>query len=165
MTDVIENYVYILRDDIASYFQILISVTMPKCMLRVTGATRKVHQFLKESSLEPLAVYYKGDPGFPESRGPVKFSGFNIALSASHGDSIERQTRQALDFFKKNRTEMERLRTFNFKSVDIDFGLYDLSNEDKPWPSYRLSKFFLETVGALGFEIVISFYGPCPART
>lgn len=132
---------------------------MPKCVLRVTGSSRKVRQFLLDSPLIPLTVYYKGDPGRPLSRGPVTISGFNIALSGSHGESIEKQERQALVFLKKHSVEIGRLKAFNFRSIQIDFGLYDQSGDNRPWPTYHLSKQLVETVGNFGFSITLSFYG------
>lgn len=132
---------------------------MPQCMLRVTGGTRKIRKFLEDSSFEPSSVFYKGDPGFPASRGPRTTSGFNIILSTSNNGLIGAQAKEATAFIKKSFAEFERLSGFGFDSVCLDFGLYDLSTDMNPWPSYRLPNKIVEYSGTLGFEIVLSFYG------
>ena len=132
---------------------------MPSCVLRVAGSTVKIKRFLRECSLEPSKVYLRGDPGFPTSRGPVKTSGFNISLSGSHGDSIEKQAREALVFFRKHREDLLLMKSMKFKASVVDFGLHDLATEERPWPSYRLPAIFVEAAGELGLGVVLSFYG------
>jgi len=132
---------------------------MPQCMLRVIGSARKIRKFLECSSFEPSSVFYKGDPGFPRSRGPRMTSGFNIVLSVSNNGLIKTQTKEAAAFIKKRYEEFERLSRFGFDSVCLDFGLFDLSTEDSPWPSYRLPNKIIEYSGVLGFEVILSFYG------
>lgn len=46
-----------------------------------------------------------------------------------------------------------------FKRVVLDFGLYDLATEERPWPSYSFPASFVELVGSYGFEIKFLFYG------
>ncbi len=133
---------------------------MPSCVLRVAGSTIKVKKFLRESSLEPSKIFFRGDPRVPTSRGPVQTSGFNIIMSGSHGESIEKLVRQTLVFLHEHRMDMLLLKSMKFKISTIDFGLYDLSTEDRPWPSYRLPASLIAIAGELGFEIVLSFYGP-----
>ena len=132
---------------------------MPSCVLRVAGSTIKIKRLLRESSLEPTRVYFRGDPGVPKSRGPVKTSGFNVSISGSHGESIEKQAREALAFLRKNRTDLLLMKSMKFKVSVVDFGLNDLATEDRPWPSYRLPAAFVEAAGELGLEVVLSFYG------
>ena len=132
---------------------------MPRCVLRVSGSASKVRKFLAQSNLSPLKVYWRGEPGFPKSRGPSKISGFNIALSGSVGESIEKQARQAARFISTYEADMLLIKSLGFKNAVIDFGLYDLSTEEHPWPSYRLPGSFVSLVGSYGFEVNLSFYG------
>jgi hypothetical protein len=132
---------------------------MPSCVLRVAGSTIKIKRLLRESSLEPSKVYFRGDPGFPKSRGPVKTSGFNIVISGSHGESIEKQAREALSFLRKHRADLLLMKSMKFKFTLVDFRLNDLATEDRPWPSYRLPATFVEAAGELGLEVILSFYG------
>lgn len=132
---------------------------MPACMLRISGSTIKIKRLLRDSSLKPSKVYFRGDPGFPKSRGPVENSGFNIVLSESHGGAIEKQAREALSYMRKHKNALMLIKSMKFKFSVIDFGLYDLRTEDQPWPSYRLPAAFIEAAGELGFEVTLSFYG------
>lgn len=132
---------------------------MPSCVLRVAGSTIKTKRLLRDSSLEPYSVYFRGEPGRPKSRGPVKTSGFNIVLSGSHGESIKKQAREALAFLRKHRADLLLLKSLKFKVSVVDFGLFDLATEDRPWPSYRLPAAFIEAAGELGLEVRLSFYG------
>ena len=132
---------------------------MPSCILRVQGSTAKVRKFLSTTELQPIKVYWKGEAGFPASRGPSKLSGFNLALSGSHGESIQKQARQALAFLKKNKESILLLKSLGFKSLTIDFGLYDLATENKPWPTYHLPAKLVSLLGEFNFELCISFYG------
>jgi len=135
---------------------------MPSCVLRVAGSTVKVHRFLRESSLEPCKVYQRGEPRFRFSV-PAKLneiSGFNVSMSGSHGESIRKMASEALAFMRLHREELLRLKAMRFQSMCLDFGLYDLGTEDRPWPSYRLPAKLVEAAGEFGFDVVLSFYGP-----
>ena len=132
---------------------------MPGCILRVQGSTTKVQKFLRATELEPTKAYWKGEVGFPSSRGPSKFSGFNLSLSGSHGESLQKQARQALTFLQKNNEAILLLKSLGFTSVIIDFGLYDLATENKPWPTYHLPAKLVVLLGKFNFELCLSFYG------
>ena len=132
---------------------------MPGCILRVQGSTAKVRKFIRSTELQSIKVYWKGEAGFPASRGPSKSSGFNIALSGSHGESIQKQARQVLAFLQKNKESMLFLKSLGLKNVIIDFGLYDLATENKPWPTYHLPAKLVTLIGEFNFELCFSFYG------
>jgi len=133
---------------------------MPDCMLRVAGSTKKVRQFLDNSPLKPYKVYYRGDPGFPKSRGPMKMSGFNFSLSGFYSTSIQKQARDVIRNLERLKPELERMASFRFKYMALDFGLNDMASEEYPWPTYRLPKKLISLAGHLGFDKVLSFYGP-----
>lgn len=135
-------------------------VQMPSCMLRVSGSTAKVRKFLAESSLQPVRVFWKGQPGVIQSRGPIQTSGFNITLSRAEGLPV--QARQAVRFMRKHRDDMLLIRSLGFSSVTLDFGLYDLATEDRPWPSYRRPTTLVQLAAELGCNIDLSFYGAAP---
>lgn len=131
---------------------------MPSCMLRVSGSTAKVRKFLAVSSIQPVRVFWKGEPGVLKSRGPIKISGFNIELSSAEG--LPAQATQAAKFIRKHKDDILLIKSLGFSSVAIDFGLYDLATEDRPWPSYRLPAAIIQQAGELGCNIELSFYGP-----
>ncbi len=43
--------------------------------------------------------------------------------------------------------------------MTLDFGLYDLATENRPWPSYRLPVPLIELAGKYGIQVELSFYG------
>ena len=130
---------------------------MPSCMLRVSGSTAKVRKFLAASSIQPVRVFWKGEPSILKSRGPIKTSGFNIALSGA--DGLPAQATQAAKFIRKHKDDILLIKSLGFSSATIDFGLYDLATEDRPWPSYRLPTAIIQLAGELGCNIELSFYG------
>jgi hypothetical protein len=130
---------------------------MPSCMLRVSGSTAKVRKFLAASSIQPARVFWKGEPSILKSRGPIETSGFNIELSSAEG--LSAQSTQAAKFIRRHKSDILLIKSLGFSSATIDFGLYDLATEDRPWPSYRLSTAIIQLAAELGCNIDLSFYG------
>ena len=131
---------------------------MPSCILRVSGSTAKVRKFLAASSIQPVRIFWKGEPSILKSRGPIKMSGFNIELSSA--ERLPTQATQAANFIRKHRDDILLIKSLVFSAATIDFGLNDLATEDRPWPSYRLPTAIIELAGELGCSIDLSFYGP-----
>ena len=133
---------------------------MSGCVLRVSGSTSKVREFLSESRLKPVKVYFKGEPGFPKSRGPSRVSGFNISVTGHRvGASIIKQCSSAVSFIKRHRKEFERLKAYGFPSQTLDFALNDEATEKHPWPTYCLSQELVALAGLYKLSIDLSFYG------
>jgi hypothetical protein len=130
---------------------------MPSCIFRVSGSTAKVRKFLAASSIQPVRVFWKGEPHILKSRGPSKTSGFNIELSGAEG--LPSQATQAAKFIRKHKSDLLLIKSLGFSLATIDFGLYDLATEDRPWPSYRLPAAIIQLAGELGCNIELSFYG------
>jgi hypothetical protein len=130
---------------------------MPSCMLRVSGSTAKVRKFLAASSIQPIRIFWKGEPNILKSRGPIKTSGFNIELSGAEG--LPAQATQAAKFIRKHKDDILLIKSLGFSSATIDFGLYDIATEDRPWPSYRLPTAIIQLAGELACNIELSFYG------
>ena len=130
---------------------------MPSCILRISGSTAKVRKFLAASSIQPIRVFWKGEPHTLKSRGPIKTSGFNIRLSDAEG--LPAQVTQTVRFIRKHKSDLLLIRNLGFSSGTIDFGLYDMATEDRPWPSYRLPPAIIQLAGELGCSIDLSFYG------
>jgi len=133
---------------------------MPSCILRVCGSTAKVRKFLTNSSIEPVQVFWKGEPRTSQGRSIVKASGFNIVLSSAEG--IEAQAAQAVRFIRKHKDDIFLIKSLGFSSAAIDFGLYDLASDNRPWPSYRLPSHLVQLASDLGCGIELSFYGAPP---
>ncbi|GHU22958.1 hypothetical protein FACS189497_07030 [Betaproteobacteria bacterium] len=133
---------------------------MPSCILRVSGSTTKVRKFLASSSIEPLRVFWKGEPRNPKSRVLIKTSGFNIELATAEG--LEAQSKKAVRFIRKRKDDLLLIKSLGFSSISIDFCLYDMTTEDRPWPSYCLPRSLVQSAAELGCEIKLSSYGIPP---
>ena len=130
---------------------------MPSCVLRVSGSTAKVRKFLASSPVEPIQVFWKGEPRIAQGGSIVKVSGFNLVLSDAEG--IEAQAAQAVRFILKHKDLALLIKSLGFSSSEIDFGLYDLASDSRPWPSYRIPSRLVQIAADLGCEIHLSFYG------
>jgi len=100
-------------------------------------------------------VFWKGETG-PSGR-VTQQSGFNIELSAAEG--LPAQARQAVRFARRHQTELGLIPKLGFRAVSIDFALYDLATEDRPWPSYSVPAAIARLATELGATIELSFYG------
>jgi hypothetical protein len=133
---------------------------MPDCILRVSGAAAKVRKLLATTALRPCAVFFRGEPTSPASSRLAKRSGFNVVVSRADGD-LQAQARDALRFLRAQSQELAAiLKLFGAGHAVLDFGLWDISSPERPWPSFRLPHQLVEEAGRHGCEIVLSFYGP-----
>ena len=133
---------------------------MPDCILRVNGSARKVRSFLAKSSLKPCAVFFKGQPVTPASSRIAKRSGFNVVVSKADGE-LPAQATDALRFLVRHAGELSKLaKTFGSGAMRLDFGLWDISSEDRPWPTFHLPHRLVSEAGRYGIELKLSFYGP-----
>lgn len=132
---------------------------MPGCVLRASGATFKVDQFLEESSLSPCAVFRKGEKEYQASKTRIKRSGFNVVVSKASGDKVEKQFKDAIAFLKRNKEEVKRLKeTAGVETVVIDFGVdLRVGYDDCFWPGSRLPEELIRAAGNLGLDIDFSF--------
>ena len=136
---------------------------MPSCVLRVSGATAKVRGFIAQSHLQPSRIFWKGEPVNAASKRIVAASGFNIELSAA--DSLALQASQAVKFIRRHKSDLLLIKGLGFRAVSIDFGLYDLATEDRPWPSYFVPASLVSQAAELGATIELSFYGAPPGAS
>ena len=133
---------------------------MPGCILRVGSKTSNVEPLLKSSGLQPIVVFRKGHPRAPGSTHLSRRSGFNVDVSRADGD-LEHQVRDAIRFLKRHAAGVSRLRRHErFGGMTLDFGVYDRTTDQRPWPSYRIPASLIELAGKHGIEIELSFYGP-----
>jgi hypothetical protein len=94
---------------------------MPGCVLRAAGRDLDVAAFLSSTTLDPCAVYYRGQKRY-EPEPPPKESGINIKVST--GTNLAAQIADSIAFLTKHRSEMERLlSTPGFESAVLDFGV------------------------------------------
>jgi hypothetical protein len=88
-------------------------------------------------------------------------SGFNVNVSA--GGTVDKQAADAIRFLKRHEVGLRRMRRCkSFGDMTLDFGLYDRTTDERPWPSYRLPATLIELSGKDGIGIDLSFYGSEP---
>jgi hypothetical protein len=102
-------------------------------------------------------VFWKGEPANLASKRVVHQSGFNICLSAA--DGLPQQARQAARFAQRHHVDLNVIPELSFSNVSIDFGLYDLATEDRPWPTYSVPRPIVRLAALLGATVELSFYG------
>jgi len=133
---------------------------MPGCVLRVQSATTQVEKLIEASRLRPVSIYRKGQPRVRGARKLSQVSGFNVDVSRLD-TGIKEQARDAIRFLKRHRAHLQRLRRVTtYKGMTLDFGLFDLATENRPWPTYRLPAELITLAGKHEIEIELSFYGP-----
>ena len=135
---------------------------MPGCVLRVQSATTNVEALVKAVGLRPIIVHRKGEPRVPGARTMSHESGFNVEVSSSDR-GLDEQAEDAIRFLRRHDAGLRRLRRCRaFQGMTLDFGLYDRTSRERPWPSYRLSSRLIALAGKHGIEIELSFYGSEP---
>jgi hypothetical protein len=96
---------------------------MPGCVLRATGDSFQVENFLEVSSLVPCNIFIKGER--KASNRLWDTCGITIVVSDSDGSELATQIRDAIEFLRNNRDELFRLRNFDGVEVmELDFGIY-----------------------------------------
>jgi hypothetical protein len=134
---------------------------MPGCVLRVASKMSQVDELVRISGFRPTAVHKKGHPKSPGSSVMCRTSGFNVVVSLA--DGFGPQARDAVRFLTRHARRLGRLRRHvGFRSMTLDFGLYDRASPDVPWPSYRLPSSLVALAGKHGIELELSFYGTEP---
>ena len=135
---------------------------MPGCVLRVRSKTSKVEDLVQASGLKPIAIHRKGQPRVPGATALSPSSGFNVGVSDADG-ALEKQTRDAVRFLKSHARGLARLRRCTaFAGMTLDFGVYERSLSDRPWPSYRIPAPLVELAARHGVELELSLYGSEP---
>ena len=130
------------------------------CVLRVQSKTRDVETLLKASGLKPIVVFRKGKPRAPGRSNVNRQSGFNVDVSRGDG-VLERQVLDAVRFLRRHAGGVSRLRRHEqCGRMTLDFGIFDRTTEETPWPSFHLPASLIELAGKHRIDIELSFYGP-----
>ena len=80
------------------------------CVLRADGQYFEVDEFLKNSSLKPSLIYYKGNKKL--SNRIYDTSGFNVAISGAEFEDLKTQIDDAIVFLNKEKGELIKLNEF-----------------------------------------------------
>ena len=127
-------------------------------VLRLSGVLLDVDALLASTTLQPLAVFRKGEPRFSRRLdGPRHAaSGVNFAVSAAEMSDFSIQLQETIAFVNSRAELLRQLTAFpGVESAVIDFGA-----EIHPprWSSFTFPPELLAAMGACGIELELSVY-------
>jgi hypothetical protein len=134
---------------------------MPDCILRVSTPRAKLKACLSGlATMKPCSIFVKGQPVTPASSRLARHSGFNALVSRADGD-LPAQCLDATRFLRVHAEDLTLLhRSLGAGHMRLDFGLWDTSSEDRPWPTFFLPHTLVSAAGTFGITLELSFYGP-----
>ena len=127
-------------------------------VLRLSGVLLDVDALLASTTLQPLAVFRKGEPRFSRRLdGPRHAaSGVNFAVSAAEMGDFSSQLQETLAFVKSHAKSLRQLTAFpGVESAAIDFGA---EIHPPQWCSFTFPPELLAAMGACGIELELSVY-------
>lgn len=128
---------------------------MAGCYFRATGDEFDVEAFIAGSSLDPDAIYHKGEP--VGHRGKVRpFTGFSVIVSDTWGE-LRPQIADAISFLREGEYELSRLSRYpGVTDMRLDFP-YE-RREGAAVQSDSLPPELLLLAGSLGITIELTLY-------
>lgn len=131
------------------------------CILRIIGKKLDIDGFILKSKLNPEVKVYKGDPIFktkPNGK-KIPYSCLGIATSNAGFDEFDKQIKDTILFFKKNKEKLSHIPlTKEIDNATLDFGVYSKKSEDEFFVQhFRFSHPLIKLANEfdLGIEIVI----------
>jgi hypothetical protein len=116
---------------------------------------------MRDSTLEPLVVYHRGEPRAPASNpiGPMhRNSGLNVSVSKHEFSDLVGQIEDAIKFLICNAQEMRRLRDFpGLEGMELDFPVED---RDVAVQRDRFPPELMALLGELRIGLAVSHYPP-----
>ncbi|HTU40089.1 MAG TPA: hypothetical protein VMF10_00165 [Candidatus Aquilonibacter sp.] len=132
------------------------------CVLRAGGARFDVDEFLKNSTLDVLTAFHRGEVQFATSSVTRKteYSGISVSVSTREFSDLRGQIEEAIAFLTENDGELRRLRDFSgLEWMDLDFPIED---RDVVYQRDAFPHHLLSLLGSLRTGLIISRH-PVPA--
>lgn len=129
------------------------------CVLRASGESFDVEQFLLTCTVEPLKIWRKGELRFPKSRPNFpanRDSGVNFKVSAADFSEFQNQLNDARTFLSSHAELLQALANFpGVEAIVMDFG-----TEIHPpgWCWFSIPPDILALLGASGVTLMLSVY-------
>ena len=127
---------------------------MPGCVFRVSGDEVAINEYLASTLLVPYRIWHAGDVR-NHRRLVCKDSGFCVDVSSVDGN-LQEQIPDAIEFLRRNQTELMRLSAFSGigdKRLDFGYVRRDVAVQYDYLPPELLSE-----SGALGIGTGLSLY-------
>lgn len=131
------------------------------CILRFSTPRVRLEACLSGLiTMKPRAVFVKGPPVTAANSRVAKRSGLDVPVSRADGD-LPAQCRDAARFLRAHAGDLARLhRAPGAGHMLLDFGLWETSSEDRPWPTFELPHALVAAAGGLDIALRLSRYGP-----
>ena len=129
------------------------------CVLRAAGKNFDVDKFLSQTTLQPCAVFKKGEPERKSKPTGKKneYSGINIEVSSADLNQLNQQIQDAVRFLEKNMNEVRSLA--QSPGLDIEPELdFAIEKRDVYVQADYLPPKILVLAGSLGLGIRLSVY-------
>jgi hypothetical protein len=126
------------------------------CVLRAGGVKFDVDEFLKNSTLDVLTAFHRGEVQFPITSvtRTSEYSGMNVTVSTNEFSDLRTQIEDAVRFLKENAQDLKRLRDFSgLDRMDMEFPVED---RDMVFQSDAFPPRLLSLLGNLNIGLVIS---------
>ncbi len=126
------------------------------CVLRAGGVKFDVDEFLKNSTLDVLTAFHRGEVQFPTASVTRRseYSGMNVSVSTREFSDLRGQIEDAVKFLQENEREVKRLRDFaGLDRMDMDFPVED---RDMVFQADAFPPQLLSLLGNLNIGLVIS---------
>jgi len=126
------------------------------CTLRIYGDNLNVEALLDLLTIEPAAVYRRGELKFKSTGRCWLTSGVNIGVSDAGFANLSEQITDACAFIEEHKGELTALRSLpGVEHVDFDFPVEEL---DVTIPSYRFPAVLIKLLASIGAELEVSLY-------
>jgi hypothetical protein len=126
------------------------------CVLRAGGARFDVDEFLKNSTLDVLTAFHRGEVQFATSSVTRKseYSGMSVSVSTREFSDLRGQIEEAIAFLTENDQELRRLRDFSgLEWMDLDFPIED---RDVVYQRDAFPHGLLSLLGSLRIGLIVS---------
>jgi hypothetical protein len=132
---------------------------MPGCILNATGTHFDVDAFVSQSPWRGFAsVFHRGEATRLRSQPVHEHSGVSFGISDSDVDELEPQVRDALEFLRQERGEIQRLLAFpGVECLEFRIGLF--WRRDTLCQFHTLPTELLRLAGELGVAVTLCIYG------
>ena len=126
------------------------------CTLRICGDDLDVEALLGHLTLEPAAVYRRGEIWLKSTGRRRLTSGVNIGVSDAGFANLNEQIADVCAFVEEHRSELAALRSLpGVEHIDFDF---PVEEKDVTIPSYCFPAKLIELLASIGAELKVSLY-------
>jgi hypothetical protein len=131
---------------------------MPGCCLTAIGSNFDVDAFMSHSAWRDFAsIHHRGEATHLITQPVQQHSGLSFGISDLDEDELEPQVRDAMEFLRRERDEIQRLAAFpGVELLEFRMGLF--WRRDTLCQFHTLPGEFLRLAGEVGVAVTLSIY-------